>query len=116
MLCSHYSWKSKHQAPAYRNDFFVASRASLVSGELLGVLAADMEDIKYLFTSCGDCTERGKGLSAIPASKLGPASALMSKRFVAYLMSFLGVWFYLRTTNLRISKAVNVSYGKNFNA
>ena len=69
-----------------------------------------------MFTSCGDGTKRGKGLSAIPASKSGAASALMSTHFVAYLVSCLGVSFYLKTTNLLISKAINVLYGKNFNA
>ena len=81
--------------------------------------AAGMKDIKYLFTSSGDGTERGKGLSAIPASKVGPAldaSALISKRFVVYLVSVLGVSFYLETTNPRVYKAIDVLYGKNFNA
>ena len=84
--------------------------------------AADMKDIKYLFTSGGDDTERGKGLSAImiPASKSGPAlaaSALVSKRFVVYLASgVLGVSFYLETTDPLVSKAIYVLYGKNFNA
>ena len=58
-----------------------------MNGGLRGVRAADMKDIKYLFTSCRDCTERGKGLSAIQASKSGPAlaaNALVSKRFVVY--------------------------------
>ena len=74
-----------------------------------------MEDIKYLFTRGVDSTERGKGLSAIPASKSGPAlvaSALMSKRFVAYLASFLGVSFYLKTTDPLVSRAIDVLYGK----
>ena len=92
-----------------------------MSGGLLGVRAADMKDIKYLFTSGGDDTERGKGLSAImiPASKSGPAlaaSALVSKRFVVYLASVLGVSFYLETTDPLVSKAIDVLYGKNFNA
>ena len=39
------------------------------------VRAADIEDIKYLFTSGCYGTERGKGLSAIPDSKSGPAPA-----------------------------------------
>ena len=67
-----------------------------------GVRAADTENIKSLFTSGSDGTERGKGLCAIPASKSGPklaASALVSKRFVAYLTSFLGVSFYPKTTD-----------------
>ena len=74
--------------------------------------AADMKDIKYLFTSCGDGTERGKGLSAILASKSGPAlpvtpaSALVSKHFVVYLASVLGVLCYLKTTNPQVSKAM----------
>ena len=70
-----------------------------------------MKNIKYLFTSGGDGTERGKGLSAIPPSKSGPAlaaSALVSKRFVVYLASVLGVSFYLETTDPRVSKAINV--------
>ena len=87
---------------------------------MLGVRAADMKDIKYLFTSGGDGTEHGKGLSAIPASKSGPAlaaSALVSKRFVVYLASgVLGVSFYLETTDPLVSKAIYVLYGKNFNA
>ena len=77
---------------------------------MLGVQAADIEDIKYLFTSGGDGTKRGKGLTA---SKSGPAlaaSALVSKRFVAYLTSFLGVLFYLKTTDPRVSKAIDVLY------
>ena len=83
--------------------------------------AADMKDIKYLFTSGGDGIERGKGLSraAIPASKSGPAlaaSALVSRRFVVYLASVLGVSFYLKTTDPLVSKAIDVLYGKNFNA
>ena len=68
-----------------------------MNGGLLGVRAADMKDIKYLFTSCRDCTERGKGLSAIQASKSGPALTV-SKRFVVYLASVLSVSFYLKTT------------------
>ena len=56
-----------------------------------------------MFTSGGDGTESGKGLPAIPASKSGPAlaaSALVSKRFVAYLASFLrlDVSCYLKMT------------------
>ena len=81
--------------------------------------AADMKDIKYLSMSGGDGIERGKGLSAIPASKSGPAlaaSALVSKRFVVYLAYVLGVSFYFETTDLRVSKAIDVVYGKNFNA
>ena len=74
-----------------------------------------------MFTSGGDDTERGKGLSAImiPASKSGPAlaaSALVSKRFVVYLASVLGVSFNLETTDPLVSKAIDVLYGKNFNA
>ena len=76
-----------------------------------------------MFTSGGDDTERGKGLSAImiPASKSGPAlaaSALVSKRFVVYLASVRGVSFYrdLETTDPRVSKAIDVLYGKNFKA
>ena len=42
---------------------------------MLDVQADDMEDIKYLFTSGGGGTERGKGLPAIPASKSGQALA-----------------------------------------
>ena len=56
-----------------------------------------MKDIKHLFTSGGDGTERGKGLSAIQASKSGPALTV-SKRFVVYLASVLSVSFYLKTT------------------
>ena len=47
-----------------------------------------------MFTSGGDGTKRCKGMSAIPASKSGPALAasdLVSKRFVVYLASVLGV-------------------------
>ena len=40
------------------------------------------------------------------------ASALVSKRFVAYLASFLGVSFYLKTADPRVSKAIDVLYGK----
>ena len=72
-----------------------------------------MKDIKYLLTSGGDGTERGKGLSAIPTSKSGPAlvaSALMSQRFVVYLASVLGVSFYHETTDQRVSKAIDVLY------
>ena len=72
-----------------------------------------------MFTSGVDGTERGKGLSAILASKSGPAlaaSALVSKRLVVYLASFLGVSFYLETTDPRVSKASDVWYDKNFNA
>ena len=36
----------------------------------------------------------------------------MSKRFVAYLASFLGVSFYLKTTDPRVSRAIDVLYGK----
>ena len=78
-----------------------------------------MEDIKYLFTSGSHGTKRGKGLCAIPASKSGPAlptSAFVSKRFVAYLVSILGVSFYLKTTDPLVSKAIYVLYGKNVNA
>ena len=78
-----------------------------------------MKDIEYLFTSGGDGTERGKGLSAIPPSKSGPAlaaSALVSKRFVVYLASVLGVSFYLDTTDPRVSKEIDVLYGKKLNA
>ena len=86
-----------------------------------GVCAADMKDIKYLFTSGGDGTERckGPGLSARLASKSGPAlagSTLVSKRFVVYLASVVGVSFYLETTDPRVSKAMDVLYGKIFNA
>ena len=71
-----------------------------------------------MFMSGIDGTERGKGLSTIPASKSGPAlaaSALVSKRFVVYLASFLGVSFYPETTYSWVSKAIYVMYGKNFN-
>ena len=91
----------------------------LASSTLRGVRAADMEDINYLFMSGGGGTERCKGLSAIPASKSGPAlpvSALVSKRFEVYLASVLGVSFYMETTYPRVSKAIDVLYGKNFNA
>ena len=80
---------------------------------------SDIKDIKYLFTSGRDGTESGKGLSAIQTSKSGPAlaeSALVSKRFVVYLASVLGVSFYLETTDLLVSKAIDVLYVKNFNA
>ena len=92
-----------------------------MSGGLQAVRApaADMKDIKYLCTSGGDGTERGKGLSAIPGSKSCAAlaaSALMAKRFVVYLASFLRVLFYLETTDPRVSKAIDFLYGKNFNA
>ena len=70
---------------------------------MLGVQAdTSLEYISYLFTSGSDCTKHCRDLPAIlpiPASKSGPAlstSALMSKRFVAYLASFLGVLFYLK--------------------
>ena len=82
---------------------------------MLGVRADDMEDIKYLFTSGGYGTDRGKGLPGTPASKSSPAlpaSALVSKRFVAYLTSFLGVSFYLKTTDPLVSRAIDVLYGK----
>ena len=36
----------------------------------------------------------------------------MSKRFVAYLASLLGVSFYLKTTYPLVSKAIDVLYGK----
>ena len=78
-----------------------------------------MDDIEYLFTSGGYSTLRSKGLSAIPASKSGPAlvaSALMSKRFVTYLASFVGVSIYLKTTDPLVSKAIDVLNCKNFNA
>ena len=39
----------------------------------------------------------------------------MSKRFVVYLASFLGVSFYPETTYSWVSKAIYVMYGKNFN-
>ena len=87
-------------------NFSVTLWAKLVSGGLRGVRAADMEDIKYLFTRGVDSTERGKGLSAIPTSKSGPAlaaSALVSKRFVVYLASFLDVSFYLETGSPKLS-------------
>ena len=78
-------------------------------------------DIKYLFTSEGDSTERCKDLSAIgsiAASKSGPAlatRAFVSKRYVAYLASFLVVSFYLKTTYPRVSKVIDVLCGKTFN-
>ena len=59
--------------------------------------AADIEDIKYLYTSGGNGTERGKGLSAIPAPK--PVWRT-------------GVSFYPMTTSPQISKAIDVLYGK----
>ena len=101
---------------AYLNDFFcfIMSKVGEWQG-MRGMRADDIKDIKYFFTSWGDCTERGKGLPAIPASKSGPAlaaSALVSKRFVAYLASFLGVSFYLKTTDPRVSRAIDVLYGK----
>ena len=40
----------------------------------------------------------------------------MSKRFVVYLASVLDVPFYLETTKPLVSKAIDVLYGKNFNA
>ena len=40
-----------------------------------GVQAADMEDIRYLFTSGGDSTERSKGLSAIQGYYRPPSQA-----------------------------------------
>ena len=46
----------------------------------------------------------------LQASKPGPvltSSALMSKRFVAYLASFLGDSFYLKTTNQRVFKVID---------
>ena len=100
---------------AYLNDFFcyIMSKVGEWRG-MRGVRADDTEDIKYLFTSEGDGTERGKGLPAMTASKSGPAlatSALVSKRFVAYLASFLGVSFYLKTTDPRVSRAIDVLYG-----
>ena len=81
-----------------------------------------MENIKYLFTSGGDGSKRGKGtgtnLSGILASKSGPelaASALVSKP----LSSLWPTWcvsFYHKTTDPRVSKAIDVWYGKIFNA
>ena len=64
------------------------------------------------FTSGGDSTKRGKGLSAIPASKSSPAlaaSALMSKRCMTYLGSFLGVSIYSdpQTIDPLVSKEIN---------
>ena len=107
MPSSHYSWETKHQAPT-STTFSVSSWARLVSGGLQGVRTADMEDIKYLFTSCCCfCTERCKGLSAKLAAKSGPAlaaSALVSKRFVVYLASFLGVSFYFEQSRLVCQK------------
>ena len=101
---------------AYLNDFFcyIMSKVGEWRG-MRGMRVDDIEDIKYFFTRGGDGTERGKGLPAIPASKSGPAlaaSALVSKRFVAYLASFLGVSFYLKTTDPRVSRAIDVLYGK----
>ena len=80
-----------------------------------GVQEAEMNYIQYWLACCSDCSKRCKGLSAIPACKSDPAlaaSALVSKGFVAYLASFLGVSFYLKKTNLRVSKAIDVLYGK----
>ena len=86
---------------------------------MLGVQEVDMNNIQYWLACCSDCTKRCKGLSdiplMIPACKSGPApaaSTLVSKGFVAYLVSFLGVSFYLKKTNLRVSKAIDVLYGK----
>ena len=56
-----------------------------MSGGLRGVRAADMKDVKYLLTSGGDGTERGKGLSAVPASKSGPALAASARSVSAIL-------------------------------
>ena len=59
----HYSWKTKHQVPtSTTSSFSVTSWARLVSGGLRGVRAADIEDIKYLFTTGVNGTERCKGL------------------------------------------------------
>ena len=49
-----------------------------------------------MFISVCDSTEHGEGMPCTQASKLGPAldpTALVSKHFVAYLVSFLSFDF-----------------------
>ena len=82
-----------------------------------------MEDFKYLFTSGYYATKRGKGLSAIPpaswpsqAQCWPPALSCPSPSALwptcQYLVSFLGVSLYLKTTDPRVSKAMEVLHGK----